>query len=248
MVVQPMTSTSAICCEVLHKITSSEAMTVEPLQYRRLKSTQTSETQSRVVLNRLWGNDCGASSIRTSEAHSKVRHWPAISNQHSALSTCPYTFIHRLWPFCDKFVTHFKWKEDTKFSAGFFYTFPVTFLWLICDSLFVTHLKWTEDTKFSAGFFYTFPMTLLWPFCDSLQMERGHTTARVGQNHKSTVYIRHYWQGTHQIYGHTRRIYTILANPNHCCSWSGRFVHFSTGFFFYTLSVTFLWLICDLPR
>ena len=29
---------------------------------------------------------------------------------------------------------------------------------------------------------------------------------RVGQNHKYTVYIRYFWQGNHQIYGH---IYTV---------------------------------------
>ena len=28
-----------------------------------------------------------------------------------------------------------------------------------------------------------------------------------------TVYIRYFWQGFHQIYGHIRRIYTVLANP-----------------------------------
>jgi len=36
---------------------------------------------------------------------------------------------------------------------------------------------------------------------------------RVGQNHKFTVYIRYFWQGNHQIYGHIQCIYTILANP-----------------------------------
>jgi len=38
---------------------------------------------------------------------------------------------------------------------------------------------------------------------------------RVGQNHIYTVYIRYYWQGNHEIYGHIRCIYTVLANPNH---------------------------------
>jgi len=38
---------------------------------------------------------------------------------------------------------------------------------------------------------------------------------RVGQNHIYTVYIRYFWQGNHQIYGHIRCIYTVLANPNH---------------------------------
>jgi len=36
---------------------------------------------------------------------------------------------------------------------------------------------------------------------------------RVGQNHTYTVYIRYFWQGHHQIYGHIRCIYTVLANP-----------------------------------
>jgi len=35
---------------------------------------------------------------------------------------------------------------------------------------------------------------------------------RVGQNHIYTVYIRYFWQGNHQIYGHIRCIYTVLAN------------------------------------
>jgi len=37
---------------------------------------------------------------------------------------------------------------------------------------------------------------------------------RVDQNHIYTMYIRYYWQGNHQIYGHIRCIYTVLANPN----------------------------------
>jgi len=39
--------------------------------------------------------------------------------------------------------------------------------------------------------------------------------SRVGQNHIYTVYIRYFWQGNHQIYGHIRCIYTVLANPTH---------------------------------
>jgi len=38
---------------------------------------------------------------------------------------------------------------------------------------------------------------------------------RVGQNHIYTVYIRYFWQGNHQIYGHIRCISTVLANPSH---------------------------------
>ena len=40
---------------------------------------------------------------------------------------------------------------------------------------------------------------------------------RVGQNHKYAVYVWYIWQGNHQIYGHIRRIYTVLANP--ICTW-----------------------------
>ena len=36
---------------------------------------------------------------------------------------------------------------------------------------------------------------------------------KVGQNHIYTVYVRYIWQGNHQIYGHIRCIYTVLANP-----------------------------------
>jgi len=51
-----------------------------------------------------------------------------------------------------------------------------------------------------------------------------------------TVHIRYYWQGNHQIYGHIRCIYTVLANPrytqpvhlqakNHCFSISRPSAH-----------------------
>ena len=40
---------------------------------------------------------------------------------------------------------------------------------------------------------------------------------RVGQNHISTVYIRYFWLGNHQIYGVYIRIYTVLANPRNVC-------------------------------
>ena len=36
---------------------------------------------------------------------------------------------------------------------------------------------------------------------------------RVGQNHIYTAYIWYSWQGYHQIYGHIRCIYTVLAIP-----------------------------------
>jgi hypothetical protein len=37
-----------------------------------------------------------------------------------------------------------------------------------------------------------------------------------------TIYIRYYWHGFHQIYGHTRCIYTVLANPTSCRCWARR--------------------------
>jgi len=37
----------------------------------------------------------------------------------------------------------------------------------------------------------------------------------VGQNHIYTVYIWYFWQGNHQIYGHIRCVYTVLASPSH---------------------------------
>jgi len=43
--------------------------------------------------------------------------------------------------------------------------------------------------------------------------------SRVGQNNKYTVYIRYFWQGNHQIYGHIRCIYTVLANPIYIGFW-----------------------------
>ena len=41
------------------------------------------------------------------------------------------------------------------------------------------------------------------------------TVCRVGQNHICTVYIRCFWQGNHQLYGHIRCFYTVLANPKY---------------------------------
>jgi hypothetical protein len=41
---------------------------------------------------------------------------------------------------------------------------------------------------------------------------------RVGQNHIYTVYIRYFGQGNHQIYGHIRCVYTVLANPSNVSS------------------------------
>jgi len=39
--------------------------------------------------------------------------------------------------------------------------------------------------------------------------------SRVGQNHLYTVYIRYFWQGNHQLYGHIRCIHTVLSSPTH---------------------------------
>jgi len=43
----------------------------------------------------------------------------------------------------------------------------------------------------------------------------ANSICRVGQNHIYTVCIRYFWQGNHEIYGHIRCIYTVLANPKH---------------------------------
>ena len=43
----------------------------------------------------------------------------------------------------------------------------------------------------------------------------SYNMCRVGQNHIYSVYIRYFWQGFHQMYGHIRRIYMVLANPIH---------------------------------
>jgi len=42
--------------------------------------------------------------------------------------------------------------------------------------------------------------------------ETRHRKTRVGQNHIYTEYVRYFWQGNHQIYGHIGCIYTVLAN------------------------------------
>jgi hypothetical protein len=41
---------------------------------------------------------------------------------------------------------------------------------------------------------------------------------RVGQNHIYTVYVLYFWQGNHQIYGHIRCKFTVLASPTHMCT------------------------------
>ena len=38
---------------------------------------------------------------------------------------------------------------------------------------------------------------------------------RAGQNREYSVYIRYIYQGNHQIYGHMRCVYTVLANLTH---------------------------------
>ena len=48
-----------------------------------------------------------------------------------------------------------------------------------------------------------------------MQAFRTTLICGVGQNHIYTVYIRSFWQGNHQVYGHIRCIYTVLANPTY---------------------------------
>jgi len=40
-----------------------------------------------------------------------------------------------------------------------------------------------------------------------------YLVVRVGQNPINTVYIRQFWLGNHQVYGHTRCIHPVLASP-----------------------------------
>ena len=69
---------------------------------------------------------------------------------------------------------------------------------------------------------YLYIYIRFWPTLSSCNMYvkgqcRGNScmmVCRVGQNHIYTVYIRRFWQGNHQIYGRTRRVYTVLANSN----------------------------------
>jgi len=39
--------------------------------------------------------------------------------------------------------------------------------------------------------------------------------SKVGQNHMYMVYIQYFLQGFHQMYGHIRKLYTVLANPKY---------------------------------
>jgi hypothetical protein len=91
-----------------------------------------------------------------------------------------------------------------------------------------THLRWLNSWLADAG-----TVDSAWSLCtalsgdirihflkviSTLQTKMGGRIARVGQNHIYTVYIWYFWQGNHQIYGHIRCIYTVLANPTHCIS------------------------------
>ena len=57
----------------------------------------------------------------------------------------------------------------------------------------------------------------------------GAHVCRVGQNHIYTVHVRYFWQGNHQIYGHIRCIYTVLANPT--CVWRGGMMRSESSLF-----------------
>jgi hypothetical protein len=59
---------------------------------------------------------------------------------------------------------------------------------------------------------------------------------RVGQNHTYTVHARYFWQGNHQIYGHKRCIYTVLANPSYLTVYNLLLTH--------SLVITRLWSLC----
>ena len=62
----------------------------------------------------------------------------------------------------------------------------------------------------------------VWDVCTLFCVPCLHMFFRVGQNPMYTVYVRYFWQGNHQIYGHMRCIYMVLANPNifvcHICT------------------------------
>jgi hypothetical protein len=61
------------------------------------------------------------------------------------------------------------------------------------------------------------PALRIWIDCD---------ICRDGQNHIYTVRLRYFWQGNHQIYGHIRCIYTVLANFKYLHIVSARLVCF----------------------
>jgi len=90
---------------------------------------------------------------------------------------------------------------------------------LALDSLAFAALVFCQEVNFNRW------VNLLW--CQPQQIHRVYRVShqwksltarlrmhvnRVGQNHIYTVYIRYFWQGNHQIYGHIRCIYTVLAN------------------------------------
>jgi len=70
----------------------------------------------------------------------------------------------------------------------------------------LTHYKWEQQLpKCWLLLVCLFVVPCLWLLVYGL-------IHRVSQNHICTVYIRCFWQGNHQLYGHIRSIYTVLVN------------------------------------
>ena len=49
----------------------------------------------------------------------------------------------------------------------------------------------------------------------SWQKVTFHLVTITGQDNARTVYTQYFWHGNHQIYGHIRCMYTVLANPTY---------------------------------
>jgi hypothetical protein len=86
---------------------------------------------------------------------------------------------------------------------------------LICHSQFCQDKTWA----WNAQKVHTRIQIMDWlaPRIICRQIDRSCCMCRFGQSYIYTVYIRWFWQGNHQIYGHIRCIYTVLANPMHVC-------------------------------
>jgi len=72
-------------------------------------------------------------------------------------------------------------------------------------------------------------LLFVWAGNCTANLQHWQRMCRFGQNHIYTVHIRYFWQGNHQIYGHIRCIYTVLANPTHVHVHQQRFIRMSSG-------------------
>jgi succinate dehydrogenase flavin-adding protein (antitoxin of CptAB toxin-antitoxin module) len=119
----------------------------------------------------------------------------------------------------------FRWVTPTSFSQTTCVLsediFSLVFIlmssnfWSTAESLLYTQFRVMRSSG-KANYAVYAPHSSCDPFdVNFITLHLKQLICRVGQNHIYTVYIRCFWQKNHQIYGHIRCIYTVLANPTH---------------------------------